>query len=61
MDSWIWIRIRTANADPDPERGKSAPGIRIQKGENQPLKRRKIKSEDQKKMIQINIFYAIIF
>jgi hypothetical protein len=32
-----WFRIRIANADPDPEGGKSA------------QKRRKIKSEDQKK------------
>jgi hypothetical protein len=36
----FWIRIRIANADPnpDPVRGKSA------------LKRRKIRSEDQKKL-----------
>jgi hypothetical protein len=45
MGSWICI----ANADPDRE------------GENKPLKRRKIKSEDQKKIIKINVFYAIIF
>jgi hypothetical protein len=45
MGSWICI----ANADPDRER------------ENKPLKRRKIKSEDQKKIIKINVFYAIIF
>jgi hypothetical protein len=39
--------IRIGNADPDG--GKSAP------------KRKKVKSEDQKKIIKINISYAIIF
>jgi hypothetical protein len=33
-----WVRIHIANADPDPEGGKSA------------QKRRKIKSEDQRKI-----------
>jgi hypothetical protein len=49
----IWVRTSIGSAldglpDPDPEGGKSA------------LKRRKIKSEDQKKFIKISIFYAII-
>jgi hypothetical protein len=36
--------------------------IRIQKGEKPaPNKRRKIKPEDQKKIITIRIFYAVIF
>jgi hypothetical protein len=47
MGSWIRICIR--NADPDPEGGKLA------------QKRRKAKSEDQKKIIEIIIFYAVIF
>jgi hypothetical protein len=41
-----WIRIRIVNADPE--------------GGNQPRKRRKIKSEDQKNCKNY-IFYAIIF
>jgi hypothetical protein len=42
----MWIRI--ANADPDTDRGKSA------------QKKKKIKSRDQKKIIKIGIFYAVV-
>jgi hypothetical protein len=56
----VLYSVSDPDQNPDPHSMGYWIQIRIQKGENQPKQRRKIRSEDQKNM-KINIFYAVIF
>jgi hypothetical protein len=51
--SSTWSELGTSVSDPNPNPHSMGSWIRIQKGENQPKKRRKIKAEDQKKIWKI--------